>query len=706
MTRIASSILVSLMACTVLAIAPGHAEPLPIGDVPLPLARPFAPQTDVVPSLPPPRTSPEITASIPRAVNPAAAVGDLKDGLDALTGNHVDKARAIRSGMPAGSLDRQILAWAIAISGSNDVPAGDIAEAAKHLQGWPGGSVIEANYERALAGQDPAPAQVLSAFSARTPETLTGKRLLADALLKSGQRERAAAIIRHVWRTDALDSREQARMLRDYSGLLRTSDHLRRMEMLLYRSRITDAEPISEQANAQSLFRAWAAVIRKQSDAKARIDAVHPMWHDDPGYRFLRVMHLRHEDEYEAAAKLLEAAPHDVAALVNPGEWWDEERIVSRDLIDDGKFSAAYRIVADSVLLKEAAADSTRDTDRIDAEFHAGWYALRGLRKPKEAAAHFRRILSIATSPISRARGYYWLGRAAEAGAPGSASAQYARAAAYPATFYGQLAAAKLGRQTLDVTYPSPSDAERQAFAARPAVHAIKRLQAIGYGWRANLLYRDLARTIDSPGQLAILTAMAEDADEDQLSLQLGKIAYYRGVPCAALAFPLGAIPRDANISGSGMALAYAVARQESAFNQAAVSPANARGLLQLMPTTAKRVAAQNGMSYSKARLTQDAAYNATLGAHYLGEQIADFGGSYILTFVAYNAGPRRVKEWIDRFGDPRGKPIDEVVDWIERIPYPETRNYIQRVLENYEVYKARLGQKVDIVHDLRFGRS
>ena len=190
-----------------------------------------------------------------------------------------------------------------------------------------------------------------------------------------------------------------------------------------------------------------------------------------------------------------------------------------------------------------------------------------------------------------------------------------------------------------------------------------------------------------------------------QLSLQIGKIAFNRGIDVAALAFPVGVIPGDANIAGSGKALAYAIARQESAFNPAAVSPANARGLLQLLPGTAQGVAKRYGLAYSRDRLTSDAAYNATLGAHYLGEQIAEFGGSYILTFIAYNAGPRRVPQWIDRFGDPRGKPIDEVVDWVEMIPFTETRNYVQRVMENYQVYKTRLGQKADIVEDLRLGR-
>src|SRR5690606_12998999 len=253
-------------------------------------------------------------------------------------------------------------------------------------------------------------------------------------------------------------------------------------------------------------------------------------------------------------------------------------------------------------------------------------------------------------------------GRAPYTGGPGAAQHYITKAANFPGPFYGQLAAARLGRTTLNVAYPTPTAEERTSFRQREAVQAIARLQAAGHGWRGDSLYRALAGELMSPGELALLAADAEKDGNHQLSLQIGKIAFGRGIDVAALAFPIGVIPDGANIAGSGHALAYAIARHESAFNPAAVSPANAQGLLQLMPGTAQGVAKRHGLAYSKERLTSDAAYNATLGAHYLGEQINDFGGSYVLTFIAYNAGPRRVPQWIARYGDPRGKPIDEVV--------------------------------------------
>jgi len=236
-------------------------------------------------------------------------------------------------------------------------------------------------------------------------------------------------------------------------------------------------------------------------------------------------------------------------------------------------------------------------------------------------------------------------------------------------------------------------------------VQAIARLEQTGFTARADILYIDLAGALDSPGELALLAARAEQRGDHFLALRIGKVAAKRGIAVGALSHPVGAIPASAEISGAGAALAYAIARQESEFNVGAVSGANARGLLQLLPGTAKEMAKQNGLPYSLDRLTADAGYNATLGAAFLRDQLDNFDGSYVLTFVGYNAGPRRARQWMARYGDPRGKELDVVVDWIERIPYTETRNYVQRVMENYEVYKMRLSRRYDIAKDLVRGR-
>lgn len=641
--------------------------------------------------------SSEVTGSIVAATAVMPINSDLKTGLDALSNKDAANAIAVRNAMAKGTLDRHILTWAIAVSGQKGVPSYEIANAQQELKGWPGLGVLRANSEHALYRENPAAPDVLSAFGTTRPETADGTIILARAFQANGDKNSATKLLRGLWSKDALDKETETKILEEFPNLLTAADHKRRMEMLLYRGRLDQAVRFSDLGKAQSLYRAWVAVAKKAGNAAALIAAVDPSWRNEPAYLFVRVEYLRKQEKYEEAAKLLANLSKDKDTLVNPGEWWVEQRIVSRGLLDQGKFKAAYAIAANNV--------ATDPADIVDAEFHAGWYALRGLEDATTAAQHFQRILKASNRPISVSRAWYWMGRAAEAGAPGNANEYFAKAATLPGTFYGQLAAARLGRTALNVSYPSPTTDDRTRFESREAVRAISRLEASGHGWRADSLYRALAEELTSPGELALLSARAEKTRGHQLSLQIGKLAFGRGIDVAALAFPIGVIPASANISGSGKALAYAIARQESAFNPAAISPANARGLLQILPGTAKGVAGRHGLAYSKERLTTDTAYNATLGAHYLGEQIDDFGGSYILTFVAYNAGPRRVPDWINRYGDPRGKSIDDVVDWIERIPFAETRNYVQRVMENYQVYKSRLGQTADIVQDLRMGR-
>ncbi|QFY59568.1 lytic transglycosylase domain-containing protein [Rhizobium grahamii] len=668
------------------------ASPLPGEDIPVPDVKPigFVPQTSVPESL--------ITGAIPRGPTVAPVASDLKTGLDALSARNPLQAIAVRNSMKSGTLDRHILTWAIAVSAQKGVPSVEIATAAQELQGWPGLAKLRAYSERALYDENPAPSAVLAAFGETAPETNSGAMILARALVATGKQAQAAKHIRKLWRGQTLDTATEDKILNEFSGLLTAADHKARMEYLMYRNRAAQAKRFGDLGQAQSLYNAWNAVIGKAANAEALLASVDGKWRNDPGYLFARIEYLRKQERYGDAAKLLRQMPRDRDELVNAGEWWNEQRIISRGLVDQGDFKAAYGIVSSYA--------ATAPTDIVEAEFHAGWYALRGMQDADTAQGHFRKILNFSNGPLSVSRAWYWMGRSAEAGGPGKASDFYAKAASYPTTFYGQLAGEKLGRKTLNVSYPSPSSADRERYQGREAVQAIARLDAAGHGWRAKDLYLALADQLQSPGELAILSAQAERSGDHHLSLQIGKTAYSRGIDVAALAFPLGVIPAGANISGSGKALAYAIARQESAFNPAAVSVADARGLLQILPGTAKAVAKRHNITYSKDKLTTDAGYNATLGAHYLGEQIDTFGGSYIMTFIAYNAGPKRVPEWIGRYGDPRGKSIDAVVDWIERIPFPETRNYVQRVMENYEVYKARLGQPADLQGDLINGRS
>ena len=678
--------------CAVIAAAmPAWAEaPHSPAEVPIPQARPAAASID---------TSVK-TAGIPGQV-PAIAASDipvpkdisrLKAGLDALTAKNIAAAEAVLRSLPQDSLDRHILAWAIALTGGDEVSSGEIEATAKMLPDWPGMAALRRNAEKALLREAPAPQIVIKAFGGTPPQTAEGAIILARSYMAMGDRKSAESVIVPFWRAARLEPKDEEAILSEFGFLIPQSVERYRMERMLYEGRTRSAARVASLAGAKQLADAWIAVAKDGKDAGRLLKAV-PGSQRDAGFLFAEIRHLRRNKDFEAAAQLMLKAPKDAPALIDGDEWWHERRALSRELLDKGDARMAYRLVADHAVESPAAA--------ADAEFHAGWYALRVLGEPGTAARHFARIAELSERPLWLSRAYYWLGRAAEQGGPGQAAAYFRKAAQYGMTFYGQLAAERIGRNTIDVTYPKPTDTDRERFAKREAVKAIERLQLADYGWRANLLYRDLAQELTDPGELALLAVMAERNGNSFMALRVGKIAASRGLDIGALAHPIGVIPASARLNLAGEALCYAVARQESEFNVAAVSAAGARGLLQLLPGTAKAMAKKAGLPYSASRLVTDAAYNATLGSAFLAQQLAKFNGSYVLTIAGYNAGPRRAQEWVGRYGDPRGKSLDAVVDWIERIPYTETRNYVQRVMENYEVYKMRLSGHFDLAGDL-----
>ena len=655
---------------------------LPDSDIPLPMFREDA--------LAKPAPDPAIVRET--ALDPAAGnFGVLRDGLSALKRGDIGGAIRARDALPEGSLDHQIMSWALALGGVPQSSA-ELMEAMHELTGWPGMITLQRHLESALYREDAAAAAVVEALADKPPETLEGVHILTRALLELGMKQQAAATISSFWRHERLEAKEETALLREFDDLLTKADHRARMEQMLHYDRVSSALRVAKRAGATELAEAWGAVIRKNGKAKKLLDKV-PQAQRGAGYAFAQARRLRWARHYKEAAAAMLKAPVEAEAFVDPDDWWAERRVLSRELIDIGEVETAYQIAAAHVAESPAAA--------ADAEFHAGWYALQRLKDPEKASRHFRAIVDLAEGPISLSRGYYWLGRAAEAAGAGEANDHFRQAAQYPTAFYGQLAAARIGQAPAPAAYPEPSDAERHRFAARSAVRAIQRIEAAGYPERADVLYRNLAEELDSPGELALLAVMAEKRSDHYLALRVGKIAAARGINVGALAHPIGVIPRTADISAAGEALAYAVARQESEFNVSAVSPAGARGLLQLLPRTARSMARRAGLRYSAHRLTSDPGYNATLGARFLGDQLSRFGGSYVLTLAGYNAGPARAQEWVSRYGDPRGADIDTVVDWIESIPYTETRNYVQRVMESFQVYKMRLTGRLTIADDL-----
>jgi soluble lytic murein transglycosylase len=346
----------------------------------------------------------------------------------------------------------------------------------------------------------------------------------------------------------------------------------------------------------------------------------------------------------------------------------------------------------------------TKGVAFAEAEFLAGWIALRRLKKTADALTHFQTLYDGAPTDVARSRGAYWLGRAHEtAGHSKEAMDWFGRAAAFGHTFYGQLAARRLPGGTWQMpSDPTPTPAEQETLAGRELVAAARYIGQAGEPDRTRPFLRRLARQVTTPGETRLLAELAAELKRPDVALAVARRASDSGVILFDALFPVVEIGATGSVE---RALALALTRQESEFNAAAVSSSGALGLMQLLPATAREVAGKLSLPFVQDKLTSDPAYNVTLGSQYLAQMLKRFGGSYEIALAAYNAGPTRVARWLDSTGDPRGGKVD-MVDWIEMIPLRETRNYVQRIMENLQVYRARFGggPKLSIEADLRRG--
>jgi soluble lytic murein transglycosylase len=551
---------------------------------------------------------------------------------------------------------------------------------------WPALDWLKKRSEEALFGDRKSGALIKTFFSGADPETPAGKLALARVLTDDGKTAEAAALVRAVWREADLNPQLEAKVKTDFNAYLNRADHKFRADRLLYKEQIAAAFRAAALAGPDvlALAKARAAVI-KEAPSDKLLAAVPLALRTDLGFIFAQIHKLRHADKIRAAADNMLAAPRDPSRLIDGDAWWIERRLLARKLLDQNDPTTAYKLCAEHSAVSHEM--------WIEAEFTAGWIALRFLNDPARAARHFDAIAKLAETPMSRARAAYWQGRTAEAtsadDAETAARTFYEQAAVYPATYYGQFARAKLGLTTLPIRSISN---ETKGEEREDAIKVIELLYAAGEKDLAAPLVIEGARHLADETQVAALASLVAKQRDAHLSLNFGKIVSQRGMPIDELAFPnYGVPPFEPLQNSAASAVVYSVARQESAFEPFAVSSAGAKGLMQMILSTAKRTADHAGVAFDAKRLLTDAAFNAQLAARHLGELMAEQKGSYILTFAAYNAGGKRVKEWINAHGDPR-KPGVDPIDWVEWIPFTETRNYVQRVIENLSVYRVRFG--------------
>jgi soluble lytic murein transglycosylase len=547
---------------------------------------------------------------------------------------------------------------------------------------WPRDGFLQARLEEAILNEKISGERVRARFAARPPATPAGRFALAKAL-KADRPDEAQALARRIWRDDDFGGWLEGEIRKEFPAALRAQDHRFRAARLFYKEQHAASLRIAALAGEEesALAKARSAVAREQASDKL-MEAVPKAARADPSYLFARVQKLRREGKLADAAAALEEAPREPERLVDGDAWWTERRMLARKSLDAGESERAYKV---------AAGHGARSSeDRIEAEFHAGWIALRFRNDPAAALPHFAAAGDIARTPISQARALYWQGRALEAqGDSPRAAALYKRAAEHSSAYYGQLARARLGHSDQPVRRAL---AVAQGDARLASVRAVEAFESIGEKDLAFRLTSDLARQLQVPAQIAALARVAARGRDARATLAVGKLAAQRGVALDDAAFPMFGVPEFEPLARSAeAAVVYAIARQESAFQADARSQAGAKGLMQMLASTARRTAQRAGVPFEEERLISDPAFNARLGAAHLAELMDEHGQSLLLTFAAYNAGGHRVKQWIAAYGDPR-KPEVDPIDWVERIPFTETRNYVQRVVENLGVYRARFG--------------
>lgn len=646
--------IIAFAACTSLG-SPALAQ-LPVGRAPMPAP---APTTPVTTPVPPPVTSPF----------PAYAAASTS---------------AVIDGVAQWNMLRQSDRYSFA----------DYAGFLVRHPGWPGEAALRANAERQLAPNTASPTLVIAFFQRYAPLTAAAALRYAEALDSMGQRDAARDWARRAWTMGALTPDDESRLNTRFPGLLGPADQDARMEKLLWSRSTTTAQrqlPLTSPVR-QPVFSARLAMQLRSTDAASKASYTADRVHDDAGYIMDRAAWLRASGQ-EYVARTLFAQPRRLSAPpLDPERWLDTMVAYAKSANDSGQFQTAYDIARQ---LDDAYPAGTVVRDRPLPErddyttlsFLAGTLALKRLGRPAEAIALFDRYASAAKTAQTQSKGYYWAGRAAEAaGRRADAETYYRRTADYFDQFYGQLAAERLNLpisvapqlRTIEV-----SAAARSAFMDREVVRAAQLLGQRGDWTNQSLFLRAIAAGANSDTDNALAIELAQRLGRPDLGVMIG-----RNVPVAMRhtylpsSFPTIPVSQD---SINSWTMIHAISRQESQFDRKIVSRAGARGLMQLMPGTARDSANAMGVPYASYNL-DDATYNSELGAWYFGTLMDRYGGSYVLAVAAYNAGPGNVNKWLAAYGDPRS-PGTDVLSWIENIPFKETRDYVQRVLENAVIY-------------------
>lgn len=599
-----------------------------------------------------------------------------------------DRARSAQAAQPASAMAQAIARWK-QLTGSDRFQFDDYASFLLSYPGFPEELKLRGFAERALERGSVPSARLVAYFDRYPAISNSARARQALALFELGRPE-AVELGRAVWRGGPMNDLSEAALSARLAKVLTPADHDARMDALLWNNSSAQAarQLLLVSPQARLVFLARLGLVNGQDPAAQGIDPG-PGVLRDAGYIYNRVRMLRTTGQTALAASVLATRPPLSAPPRDARRWIAELLSVARN----SEAANAVRIASAIDETFPAGTDVSLQSFQIRDDYTSlmwlgGMRALNDLRDPSRAAPLFYRYGSAARSPQTRSKGYYWAGRAmAQAGNASEARRYFEMAAIYPEQYYGQLSLERLGR-----TLPAfnqqprsvPTQAERAAFNARPLTLAVREV-ARESDWPTGVrFFREISDQAITEADHVMVADLARELGRRDLAVILAQAAHTDGFG----EFHKTGYPLIPVVAGSNWTMVHAISRQESQFAMNAMSYVGARGLMQLMPGTAREQAAKVGLEYDAQALVSDAAYNITLGDAYFRRMLAYYGGSYPLAVAAYNAGPGNVNKMLKANGDPRNGTIDWV-DWVERIPFSETRNYVQHVLENAVVYEA-----------------
>lgn len=600
----------------------------------------------------------------------------------AIDAGDFDRARRIRAAVN-DPLVAKTLHWFTLVEQRQGGQFTDYLDFMRANPDWPWQWTLQYRAEGVMPSGLPA-SEVQSFFADRKPVSPYGAERYADALQAEGLAASARALLRHTWIERNFPHGADRTFYRRYKHLLDDDLNRQRLDRLIWERRLNAAERQLDRVapDVRRLGIARIRLARMKGGVDGAIARVPEHLKDDPGLIFERARWRQRKGRYEDTLELLLPPRPD---LPRAASWWPLRHWAAREALDRGHITRAYRLAANHGL--------ESGLGFAQGEWLAGWVALRMLDEPQTARRHFARLHKGVVTPVSRARGAFWAGEAAAAAQDAARMRRwYETAATNLTTFYGQLAAARLGEDLFLALprRPEVTPEARAAFQEREVVQAVERLATIGQAGRVNRLIEHLVEGVDDRASARLVADLAVSIGRRDLAVEIARDLRRQGMILPRHLYPqIALMTNPGGDLTSEEALLLAIARQESSFDFAAVSPAGAQGLMQLMPGTARQVARRLDLDFDRHRLRHDADYNLRLGQAYITDLVERYDGAPLLAIAAYNAGPSRVNRWLDRYGDPRSGLIG-AVDWIESMPFAETRNYVQRVFESFMIYRHR----------------